>query len=174
MNKPTRVKPILATLLDDIMTNKLDIITLHDVVPHSIADHDLIMITVKISKSKRIPVTKTFCHFTNYSCDAVCFLLIQYNDKLQQTLFNDDINKQVDILTNTFTDCRDTSAPLVTKKVTRPHIPWFKDERQGVLMNRNSIQTQLTANIYNIELQQQYKVEQNFVKALSKAEYYHN
>ncbi len=111
INKPTRITPISATLLDVIVTNNPDVIISNDVVPNIIADHDLITATVKISKPKRALVTKTFRHLANYSREALCSLLSQQNDTLGQILLTDDFNRQVDILTNTFTTCLDTCAP---------------------------------------------------------------
>ncbi len=132
---------------------------------------------MKINKPKRIPVTNTFRHPANYSREALCSLLSQQNQSLEQILFTDDVNKQLDILTNTFTTCLDTCAPLVTKKVKRPHALWFNDEVKQAAANKNSIQTQLKADRYKAVLQHRYKAENNYVKALirhSKTEHYHN
>ncbi len=133
--------------------------------------------TQALSLSKRAPVTKTFRHLANYSREALCSLLSQQNDTLEQILLTDDVNKQVDILTNTFTTCLDTCAPLVTKKVKRPYAPWFKDEVNQAIVNKNSIQTQLKVDRYNAVLQHRHKAEKNYVKALirhSQTEHFHN
>ncbi len=59
IDKPTKVTPTSAILLDVTMTNKNSIITTHNVVPQVIADLDLISITVNVTKSKRQPVKRT-------------------------------------------------------------------------------------------------------------------
>ncbi len=58
-NKPTRVTPTSATLLDAAITNENNIIATHNVVPQVIADHYLISVTVNVTKPplKELSVT---------------------------------------------------------------------------------------------------------------------
>ena len=80
IDKPTRYTSTSATLLDLVITNKPESVVHHDVVPHVIADHDLISVKVHLRKPKRIPVTRTF--------------------------YKDDINQQVvHIFNNFITKC---------------------------------------------------------------------
>lgn len=67
INKPTRVTPDSATLLDVLVTNKPDLIIHSDVLPKIVADHDLITATINITKPKRTPETRTFRHHGWYT-----------------------------------------------------------------------------------------------------------
>ncbi len=131
INKPTGITPTSTSLLDTFITNKFEK-TSHEVVSHIIADYDLITATVKISKPKRIPGTKTLRLLANYNREAFC--LSQHNDTIEQILFTDNVKKQVDILINIFTDCLVTCALLVTKKA-----PLFSNEIRQAVTNRDSI-----------------------------------
>lgn len=77
VNKPTRVTPTSSTLLDLVITNKQSTVLTCDIVPLEIADHDLISITIDISKPKRKPVIKTFRHFGSYKKEDFCLKLIE-------------------------------------------------------------------------------------------------
>ncbi len=59
-NKPTRVTSTLPILLDHAITNRPEIIKSWDVVPQEVVDHDLISITVNITKPKRPSVVRSF------------------------------------------------------------------------------------------------------------------
>ncbi len=48
VDKPTRVTPQSATLLDVTVTNKCDTFLYKDILPNVIADHDLISATIDI------------------------------------------------------------------------------------------------------------------------------
>ena len=86
VDKPTRVTPTSSTLLDLVITNKPDVIHSCDVVPQEIADHDLISITVDISKPKRQPVVRTFRHLGKYTKDAFCLRLLQSKQDFNMNL----------------------------------------------------------------------------------------
>ncbi len=61
IGKPTRITPNSATLLDIvIITNKPHIVLSSDVIPHYVADHDLITITINIRKPKILNHLKNF------------------------------------------------------------------------------------------------------------------
>ncbi len=66
VDKPTRVTPQSATLLDVIVTNTRDTVLHKDVILSVIADHDLITATIDITKPKRRATIKTFRHMGAY------------------------------------------------------------------------------------------------------------
>ncbi len=70
VDKPTRVTPQSATLLDITATKNYDTVIHKDVIPNIIADHDLITVTVNITKPKRKIVMKTYRHLGAYSNNA--------------------------------------------------------------------------------------------------------
>ncbi len=97
IDKPTRVTPTSAILLDVTITNKNYIITTHDVIPHVITD--LISVTVNVTKPKRQPVKRTFRHLGGYCKLKLCSLLLENSHYINKILFTDDVNKQVGLFT---------------------------------------------------------------------------
>ena len=175
INKPTRITATSSTLLDLVITNKPDIINSWDVVPQEIGDHDLISITVNITKPKRPPVVRSFRQLGNYTKDAFCFKLLQKTQYFNEIMDTDDVNTQVNIFTENFIKCLDDCAPLVTKSITRPFAPWMNDDIREAKILRNNTRIKLKSDRHNVTLQEQYKQEKKRVKTLiitGKADYY--
>ena len=103
--------------MDLIITNKSDVILSHDVVPQTIADHDLVSVVINIRKPRKLPVTKTFRDLKNYDKDTFCSLLLNNVHRMKNIFLTDDVNKQVDIFNYVFISCLNMCAPLVTKAV---------------------------------------------------------
>ena len=87
----------------------------------------------------------------------------------------DNVNSQVDIFNEVFTECLDNCAPFVTKSFTQPPAPWLTNDIKEAIKSRNSMQANLKHDRSNIRLQEQYKAEKRRVKLLiqnSKKKYY--
>lgn len=69
ISKPTRVSPQSATLLDVIITNNKENTVYYDCLPSTIADHDMIISKINISKPKRPKVMKTLRSMVTYTKD---------------------------------------------------------------------------------------------------------
>lgn len=102
VDAPTRVTPTSTTLIDLIITNSPDKVLIHNVVPHIIADHDLISVEVDITKPKREPVIKTFRQIRNYSKETFYLLLEQNSPDMHKLILTDNVNDQVSIFTDVF------------------------------------------------------------------------
>ncbi len=127
INQPTRITPASATLLD-VIANKADVIISHNVVPQVVSDHDLIIITVNVSKPKRRPNSRTFRHLGNYFKDDFCSPIFESSHEMNRILTTDNVNKQVEIFTNLIVKFLDQCAPAVTEKAKRPFTTWLNDE----------------------------------------------
>ncbi len=166
IDKLTRVTPQTATLLDSLVTNRLDTILLKDVIPSDIADHDLITATVNITKPKRKPVMKTLRHLDAYSKDVFCDALLTATPALNVISSTDDVDFQARTLTSVHTNCFDYFDPLVTTVIKKPFAPWINDEFREVMATGNTLQARLKLDRRNAILQDQYKLEKNIVKSL--------
>ena len=177
IERPTRVTPTSATLLDLVVTNKPDHVLAKSIVPLVIADHDLISITIDITKPQRQPEIRTLRHFGRYNKDSLCELLLSESDNFNQIMDTDDVNLQVNIFNEIFISCLDKCAPLVTREVTRPAAPWLSDELRLAMKQRDDTRSKLSRDRSNTTLQQQYTDEKKVVKsriAASIKEYYAN
>ncbi len=93
IDKPTRTTPTSAILLDVAITNKNNIITTDDVTLQVIADHDLISVTVHVTKPKHQPVKRTFRHLGGYGKLKLCSLRLENSQDMNKILITDDVNK---------------------------------------------------------------------------------
>ncbi len=93
IEKPTRITPTSATLLDVIITNKLHIVLSSDMIPHYVADHDLITITVNIRKPKFSTTLKTFRDLSHCDKNTFWWQLLSEVDNLNQILNTDNLNE---------------------------------------------------------------------------------
>ena len=98
LDKPTRITANSSTLIDLIITNKKDFVISCDVLPCSVADHELITATINVRKEKRAPCTKTYRSLEKYSQDIFCNLLLDQSFLLDDIFNTDNVNDQVQIL----------------------------------------------------------------------------
>ena len=73
-----------------------------NVAPSPIADHETISVVINIHKPKIKPEIRTFRDHKNYSQNHFCNLLLNESKELNNILHTDNVNIQVEILTNTF------------------------------------------------------------------------
>ena len=166
INKPTRITEHSATLIDPMLTNKPNSIIYADVIPGPIADHELITINIDIGKPKRKPQIKTFRYLKNYNQNSLCNSILDEAYTLNNILYTDSVDKQVDIFTNVFIKCLDTCAPVVTKEIGRPSAPWINEEIKVNMKVRDNLQKVLKSDRYNVVLQRQYKEQKKSVKLM--------
>ena len=105
--------------MDAVITNNSDIVLQTDVIPSILADHDLISVTINITKPKRQPTGKTFRQMKNYTPDTLCTFLLNNFIKLNNILHTDNVDTQVDIFTEYFNDCLNSCAPIVTNQIAK-------------------------------------------------------
>ncbi len=137
--------------MDVVITNTPDSVLTSEVVPHPVADHDLVSVTVNISKQKRPRDFKFFRDLSQYDSDTLCALLLDESDELN-TIFNtDNVNLQVNTLTTILNKC-----PIVVKEIHRPPAPWLTDEIRQVMTTRNIARQNLKLDRSNPVLQTEY------------------
>ena len=166
IEKPTRITQHSRTLLDLIITNRVDMIVQSDVTPSSIADHEVISMLVNIRRPKNIPEIRTYRCRKNYSSNTFCNLLLNEVPTLNKILSTDNVNIQVDILTRTFNNSLDECAPVVTKEITRPFSPWIDQALKGIIDNKNELKYELKNDRSNISLNNQFKLAKRNVENL--------
>ncbi len=105
VKKPTRITSCSATLIDIILTNRPDLAVCHDVIPCPVGDHELITVTLNISKPKSQPTMKTFRQLKNYSPDTLCNLLILQSHERNKIFAADNVDDQATIFNEIFHQC---------------------------------------------------------------------
>ena len=166
IEKPTRITQHSRTLLDLIIANNVDMIVQSDVIPSPIADHEVTSMLINIRKPKNKPVIRTYRCRKNYTQDLFCNLLLNENLTLNDILYTDNVNIQVDILTVTFNKCLNECAPIVTREITRPFSPWINQALRRIIDNKNVLKLRLKNDRANISLHNQFKLEKRRVENL--------
>ncbi len=168
--------PTSATLRDVFITNKTDLVTQSYVIPCTIADHELIGACVSILKPKRQPITVSKRDLRHHNSDLLCSHILDETSTLNEILRNDDVDKQVSILTSVLTTSLGKSAPISNIVIHRPPSPWINDEIKEALAEHKKAQRILKNHIYNKTIQQKIKEIKENVRSLitsSKKKYYH-
>ncbi len=114
IKKPIRITPTSATLLDVIITNKPHIVLSSDVIPHYVADHDFITITINIRKPKFSTTLNFFRDLSPCDEDTFCWQLLSEVDNLNQILNTDNVNEQLNTLKSVI-NCLDSCVPRYLK-----------------------------------------------------------
>lgn len=166
IDKPTRITNTSSTLLDVIITNKLQMVCHSDVIPSPIADHELITLKIDISKPKRQPQMKKFRCLRNYSQDRFCHSLVDRTQDFDRILATDNVHTQVDIFSKFFIMSLDECAPFVTKEITRPPAPWISDNLKAHMKTRDELQKKVKIENTNEILRNQYKQKRKHVRDL--------
>ena len=168
ITEPTRVTTQSATLLDLIITNKPDVVLDSRTVSCSIADHDLITVTITLKKPKCDKTIKTYRDLSKYDSNTFCNALYRESPNLQHIFNTDDVNYQTELFTDVFNRCLDFYAPYVTKVVRRPPAPWINDEIKELIKDRNNKQAVWKDNRTDLYLHDEYKTAKKHVKTLLK------
>ena len=165
INKPTRIAPPSATLLDIIATNKPVSVIHSDSIPCSVGDHELVSVTINLRKPKRQPVVKSFRQMKNYSPHILCNLLLSKKQSFDKIFATDNVDFQVQIFTENVLICLNSCAPKVIKEIQRPFAPWITDDLKILMQERDSIQEQFKFDRNNVELRDRYKLLKKQVKS---------
>ena len=177
ISKPTRVTPQSSTLLDVLITNKTESIITSDCLPSTIADHDMVISKIDISKPKRTKIYKTFRSMATYDKENFCDALLSSLDYLNEITLTDDVDEQVNTFNTIFNSCLDRVAPMTTKCINRPPAPWIDKDIKDNMRYRDDLRSQLKIDRHNIQLNNEYKEEKKRVKdKLHKAKqtHFHN
>ena len=169
IKKPTRITANSATLIDLIITNKKDFIVDVDVLSCSVADHELVTVTINVRKEKRTPSTKTFRSLEYYSQNIFCQLLLDLSFILNDILETDNVSDQVHIFNHVFINCLDSCAPFVTKVIKRPPAPWIDTSIKAAMKLRDRLQIEFKSDRNNATKELEYRTEKKRVNdALSE------
>ena len=157
ITKPTRITRTSSTLLDIVITNKVEMVVNSDVTPSPIADHEMISIIINIRKPKSEPEIKTYRSQKNYSQSIFCNLLLDKIQILNCICNTDNVNNQVNMLTEVFNVSLDQCAPVVTSKLIRPFAPWLDDNLKQYIAEKNELQIRLKGDRTNQLLNDEFK-----------------
>ena len=139
-------------------------ITKFDVLPGPVADHEAISVLLNLKKPKRSPVIKTYRCLKNYSREIFCNLLMNEVVTLNGILNTDEVNTQVEIVSNVMNKSIDDCAPIVTREIVRPPAPWITEDIKKSMKERDALQRNLKHDKYNDDLRVNYKEQKKKVK----------
>ena len=164
IDKPTRITETSRTLIDVLITNRVDMILQKDVVPCPIADHELVSSSINICKPKRLPEIKTYRCLDNYSANTLCNNILEQTPVLNEILNTDNLDSQVTIFTKVMNDSINSCAPIITRKISRPPAPWIDESLKNAMKERDEIGKNLKEDRQNLILQAEHKERKRIVK----------
>ena len=165
INQLTWITQSSASLIDLMITDNKNMIMLLDVLPGPVADHEAIAVTLNIKKPKRPPIFKTFCCLKSYSQETLRNLLMNEVNSLNDILNTDNVSGQTSILAAVMTRCINTCAPIVTREILCPPVPWISDDIKISMKRRDRLQKELKADIFNVILRENYNEQKKKVKS---------
>ena len=174
ITKATRITENSSTLIDVIATNNANMVLNSSATPCPIADHELITVTINLRKDKPKPKCKTFRSLKNYTCERLCDLLLTNTPILNSIISTDDVDEQVNTVTETLMNSIDTIAPEETKIIYRPPAPWISQDIKNAIEERDSIRDRLKVR-ENGALRELYKEKKRMVRTeiyRNKAQYF--
>ena len=127
IEKATRITETSESMIDLIISNRIDYVKEWEVEPCVVADHELISAVINIAKPKRQPEYRTYRCQSNYSPNDLCNLILEQASYLNTITNTDDVDTQVQVINNVLNTCINNCAPLVTKVITRPPAPWMTE-----------------------------------------------
>ena len=99
IKEPTRITETSASLLDVIITNKVNSVIESGVLPCSVADHELIYAVVNVGKPKRQPEYRTYRCLSEYTPDSFCGSILEHTATLKEILNTNNVNQQLNNIT---------------------------------------------------------------------------
>ena len=175
VTEPTRITPSSSSLIDIIATNNVNMVVSSEVEACPIADHELISITINVRKEKKKPVYKVIRNFSNYSIDIFCDVLLSKTPVFNRILGTDDVDAQVELVTNGLSEAIDSTAPEESRLITRPPAPWITNDIKIQIKERDKIRDHLKIDRTNDQLRNLYTDKKKLVSREmynSKAKYF--
>ena len=120
IDQPTRITSSTRTLINQILTNKLDIITNHEVLHVGISDHSLIYAIYKHESWSKIIESR---QIKNFDCEA-------FIEDIKEKPFHfasvmDDPNEMWDVWKSLFLEVVNKHAPMKKRKVKSKSSLWI-------------------------------------------------
>ena len=171
INSATRITQNSATLIDVILTNFRQNISLCNVIPTNLSDHDMVGCVRKINRNKAKPKTITCRNYAKYDKEAINVSLscenwdAIYNSKCPEKAW--EIMKAILVRT------LDQWAPFVTKRVKGDDCPWLNDLIKKEMNTRDKLMRKARRTKKDIDWSN-YKRKRNFViNAIKRAKKLH-
>ena len=173
ITKPTRTTSDSSTLIDVVLSNKKVNVSITDVFPLSLSDHDMIGCVRKLNHIKYEPRTITCRNYTSYDSNNLCKDI----SSLDLTLFYEmkDTNKAWVFLKDHLTALFNKHAPIITKKVKGRHCPWLTTDVKKQMNNKDKLlrKARLTKSKGDFAMYKTAKNLCNNMVKIAKRNYHH-
>ena len=131
----TRVTATSKTLIDLILTSRIDCVYENDVIPTSIGGHDMIGFIRKLRKEKIPPRTIRSRNYSNYDHATLKSDVRNYD---WQPLYDmNNVNLMWLYMKNALLDIFEKHAPIVEKRVKGRFYPWLSTEIHQLMNDRD-------------------------------------
>ena len=176
IDEPTRITESTKTIIDLIITNDKNSVLSKEVKP-SIADHLKTQCTINLLKTRLKPRKIIFRQQKNYSAEAFQQELINSEYQFKLIIRTDNVDKQVEIFSRTFTEALDKCAPITTITSKRRPAKWMTDDIKTEVAHKKHLCNLFKTSVEGkVKIQRQYKVQNRKVSKMvsdAKIKHYH-
>ena len=134
----SRITPHTKTLIDVILSNKADLITVCTVIPSALSDHDTVCCARKMNNLKEPYKTITCRDYRNYDSSSLRNDL--KGDCFQAVYTEDNPNKAWNLFKNIVTEKFNLHAPLISKRIKGKISPWLNRDIKKEMNSRDALQ----------------------------------
>jgi len=135
IERPTRTTEYLGSLIDVMLVSNKNLINETNVLANSISDHDLIVASMNLKKSRPKPSYISTCSFTNYDKDA--FLDDISNAPWSIVDSFEDTDDKLNDFNLLFYQILDQHAPVKTVKLRTKPNPFIKENIRALMRTRD-------------------------------------
>ena len=143
INEPTRVTASSKTIIDHIITNRIQYVSDSGVIRCGMSDHDVVYV-VKCLRMPKLKTKPKTLHVRNYKR----FNLTGFLEDIKQIPFDQikdlcdkDANEWWQIWKEFFLDCLNKHAPVINKKVKGNALPYVTSEIRRLIKTRDYLKS---------------------------------
>ena len=135
LNEPTRVAGGSATLIDPLFVSNSIIVRTCGTIANDVSDHFLIFGDIISPKLKIKPKLISYRDFSKFNHPLFLKNLqdLPWND----LIFENDIDKKLELFNSFIVGLFNTHAPIVTKKITKPKAEWLTANLKLLMKDRD-------------------------------------
>ena len=164
---PARVTGVSCTLIDHIVVSCENLVNSVSVVNVDVSDHELICCRVMIKKPKQEQFFHTYRDFASFNADQ--FLADLMASNLECIFYIADIDKKIQIFTNTILKLFNYYAPYKTARISKPPAPWLTPNLKHLMHLRDQAKIKFKRTKRDADWNY-YKTLRNYTKTAIESE----
>nr|CAH7762042.1 unnamed protein product [Callosobruchus chinensis] len=152
VSEPTHITDHSTSLIDIVLTNKVNFIDSTFVRASNFSLHECVGCNIKFMKPRNEPKYFTYRDFKNFDADSFHHDLSSSN--LDHIFFVSDVDEKIKLFNSILTTLFEKHVPLKTIQITRRKAPWINDRIKMLMSERDKARAKLKRNKTDSNLKQ--------------------